>query len=168
MALLPLPAAGTGTSVSSLLAAALSKAHIEDAGGRRAGQSRAGRRITGDTAWHSVSAHWEAVSCSLATWAMVELIALSSESDSDEGMDTLMLLYLTPKRQKSVWKSVYMKRRKTHGEFALTSEVSDKQFTKYLRLNRSQYNEVHRLVQNSIKGVMLKNQLERKTNSPCS
>jgi len=52
---------------------------------------------------------------------MAEFIALSSESDSDEEMDTLMLLYLTSKRQNSVWKSEYMKKRKTHGEFALTS-----------------------------------------------
>ena len=76
---------------------------------------------------------------------MAELIALSSESDSDEEMDTLML-YLTSKRLKSVWKSEYIKTRKTHAEFALTSEFSDKQFTKYFCLNRSQFNEVHRLV----------------------
>ena len=63
---------------------------------------------------------------------MVELIALSSESDFDEEIDTLMLLYLTSKRQKSEWKSEYMKKRKTHGEFALTSEFCDKQFTNYI------------------------------------
>ena len=55
---------------------------------------------------------------------MAKLIALNSESDSDEEMDTLML-YLTSKRQTSVWKSEYMKKRKTHGEFALTSEFFD-------------------------------------------
>ena len=44
----------------------------------------------------------------------------------------------------------YMKKRKTHGEFALTSEFSDKQFTNCFRLNRGQFNELHRLVQNSI------------------
>ena len=43
-----------------------------------------------------------------------------------------------------------MKNRKTHGEFALTSEFSTKQFTNYFRLNRSEFNEVRRLVQNSI------------------
>ena len=72
-----------------------------DAGGRRAGQHRAGRRSTGNTAWHSVSAywdaggrragrgstgntawqsvsaHWEVVSCNLAKWAMAEFIALN-------------------------------------------------------------------------------------------
>jgi len=81
---------------------------------------------------------------------MAEFIALSSESDSGEEMDTLMLLYLTSKRQKSVWKSEYMEKRKIHGELALTSEFSDEQFTNYFRLNRSQFNEVHRLVQNCI------------------
>jgi len=121
-----------------------------DAGEHRARQSRAGRRSTGNTAWQSVGSHWEVVSCNLAKWAMVEFIALSSESDSDEEMDTLMLLYLTSKRQNSVWKSEYMKKRKTHGEFTLTSEFSAKQFTNYFCLNRSQFNEVHRLVQNSI------------------
>jgi len=43
-----------------------------------------------------------------------------------------------------------MKKRKTHGEFALTCEFSAKQFTNYFRLNRSQFNTVHRLVQISI------------------
>jgi hypothetical protein len=88
---------------------------------------------------------------------MAELIALSS--DSDEETDTLMI-YLTSKRQKSVRKSEYMKRRKTHGEFALTSEFSDEQFTNYLRLNRSQFNGVCKIL-STLKGVMLKNQLER-------
>jgi hypothetical protein len=79
---------------------------------------------------------------------MAELIALGSESDSDEEMDAL-LLYETSEPQKSVWKGEYMKKRKTHDEFALTSEFYDKQFTIHFRLNRSQFNEVHRLVQNS-------------------
>ena len=43
-----------------------------------------------------------------------------------------------------------MKKRKTLGEFALASEFSAKQFTKYFRLNRSHFNAVHRLGQNSI------------------
>jgi len=74
---------------------------------------------------------------------MAEFIALSSESDSGEEIKT-------SKRQNSEWKSEYMEKRKTHGEFALTSEFSAKQFTTYFRLNRSQFNEVHRLVKNSI------------------
>jgi hypothetical protein len=43
---------------------------------------------------------------------MAELITLGSKSDCDEETDMLMLLYLTLKRQKSVWKSEYMKKRK--------------------------------------------------------
>jgi hypothetical protein len=78
---------------------------------------------------------------------MAELIALSSEPDSDEEMDTLLFSRITSKRQKSVWKSEYMKERETHGEFAVTSEFSDKQFTKYLRLNRSQFNEVCKVLE---------------------
>jgi len=42
---------------------------------------------------------------------MAEFITLSSESDSGEEMDTPML-YLTSKRQNSVWKREYMKKRK--------------------------------------------------------
>ena len=61
-----------------------------------------------------------------------------------------MLVYLTSKPQNSVWKSEYMKKIKTHDEFGLTSEFSAKQLTNYCRLNRSQFNEVHRLVQISI------------------
>ncbi|KAF0749182.1 protein ANTAGONIST OF LIKE HETEROCHROMATIN PROTEIN 1-like [Aphis craccivora] len=67
---------------------------------------------------------------------------LSSESDSDEEMNELLLLYSLSKRNKSIWKSAYMKKRKSHGEFILTSEFSDKQFTNYFRLNRNQFNEV--------------------------
>jgi hypothetical protein len=81
---------------------------------------------------------------------VAELIGLSSESDSDEEMNTLMLLYLTAKRQKSVWKSEYMKKRKTHREFVLTLEFSAKQLNDCFRLNRSQFNTVHWLVKNSV------------------
>jgi hypothetical protein len=63
---------------------------------------------------------------------MAELPALSSESDSDEEMDMLMVLYLTSKKHQSVRKIEYMEKRKTHGEFALTSEFSDKQFSNYV------------------------------------
>lgn len=65
---------------------------------------------------------------------------LRSVSDSDEEMDELLLLYSLSKRNKSIWKSAYMKKRKSHGEFILTSEFSDKQFTNYFRLSRNQFN----------------------------
>jgi len=40
--------------------------------------------------------------------------------------------------------------RKTQGEFALTPEFSDKHFTNNFCLNRRQFSEVHRLVENSV------------------
>jgi hypothetical protein len=52
-----------------------------DAGQGSAGQGDAARETLRDT---RVSEHWEVVCCSPAKWAMAELIALSSESDSDE------------------------------------------------------------------------------------
>jgi len=46
-------------------------------------------------------------------------------------------------------KRVYEKE-KIHGEFTLMSEFSAKQFANHFRLNLRQFNEVHRLVQNSL------------------
>jgi len=94
------------------LAVSTTDVHLGPGAHWDAGGSRAGRRSAGNTAWQSVSAHWEVVSCNLAKWAMAEFIALSSESESDEEMDTLLLLYLTSKRQNSVWKNEYMKKEK--------------------------------------------------------
>jgi len=68
---------------------------------------------------------------------------LSPESDSDEEMDELLLLCSLSKRNKSIWKSAYTKKRKSHGEFVLTSEFSDKQFANYFRLNRNQFCELN-------------------------
>lgn len=62
------------------------------------------------------------------------LISLSSESDSDDEFDELLLLYSLTKRKK-LWKSNFIKKRKSHGEFNLSSEFSDKQFSNYFRLN---------------------------------
>ncbi|KAJ8894728.1 hypothetical protein PR048_000035 [Dryococelus australis] len=57
-------------------------------------------------------------------------------------MDTEMLVYITSKRNKTIWKSPYMPKRKTHGEFVLKSESSDKQLSHYFRVNRDQFSEV--------------------------
>ena len=78
---------------------------------------------------------------------------LSSESDSDEEMNELLLLYSLSKRNKSIWKNEYTKKRKSHGEFILTSEFSDKQFTNYIRLNRNQFNKVLSIVNDKIYSV---------------
>jgi hypothetical protein len=52
--------------------------------------------------------------------------------------------------EKVMWKSGYMKKRKSHGEFALTSEFSDSKFINYFRLNRNQFNQVHGIIQSYI------------------
>ncbi|KAJ8965548.1 hypothetical protein NQ314_004048 [Rhamnusium bicolor] len=75
---------------------------------------------------------------------MAEQFDLSSESDSDADMEINMLVYDMAKRRKSIWKSSYMEKRRSHGEFTLTSEFSD------FRLNRIQFNEVHSIIENTI------------------
>lgn len=77
------------------------------------------------------------------------LINLSSESDSDDEFDELNLLYLLSTRKK-LWKSNFIKKRKTHGEFNLSLEFSDKQFSNYFRVNRNQFNEVLNLIRDTI------------------
>lgn len=77
------------------------------------------------------------------------LINLSSESDSDDEFDELILLYSLTK-QKKTWKSNFMKKRQSHGEFNLSSEFSDKQFLNYFRLDRNQFNEVLHLIRDTI------------------
>lgn len=43
-----------------------------------------------------------------------------------------------------------MKKWKSHGEFVLISEFSDKQFANYFRLNRNHFNEVLDIVNDKI------------------
>jgi hypothetical protein len=50
------------------------------------------------------------------------LINLSSESDSDEEFDELILLYSLSK-EKNTWKSNFTKRRQSHGVFNLSSVI---------------------------------------------
>jgi hypothetical protein len=69
-----------------------------------------------------------------------ELIDLSSGSDSDEG-SVKLILYSLIKRKKSR-NSEFMKKRMSYGEFALTTELSEKQFTNYFHLNRYRFHEV--------------------------
>ncbi|XP_050504168.1 uncharacterized protein LOC126889520 [Diabrotica virgifera virgifera] len=74
----------------------------------------------------------------------------SSESESDAEFEETILLFNMSKRKKSFWKSDYMKKRSTHGEFALSSEFSDPAYLNYFRLSRKQVDEVHNLIENSI------------------
>ena len=67
------------------------------------------------------------------------LIDLSSESDSESEFVFETVCY-----------TALMKKRLSHGEFALTKEFDDEKFTNYFRLNRDQFKEVHVLVKNEI------------------
>ena len=70
---------------------------------------------------------------SLSSCAVVFIMAvakdyfgnLSSESGSENEFEKVMLLYDICRGKRSVWKSEYMEKREIHGEFALTSELSD-------------------------------------------
>ncbi|XP_071051164.1 uncharacterized protein [Onthophagus taurus] len=76
---------------------------------------------------------------------------LSSDSDLDALINCTLLYAATKfKRKKRIWKSSYLRKRETHGEFRLTSEFSDDQFTNYFRMNRMQFEEVHNTIQNKI------------------
>ena len=43
-----------------------------------------------------------------------------------------------------------MEKRNTHGEFVLTSELSDDRYMNYFRLSRDQFEDVHSIVQNDV------------------
>lgn len=62
---------------------------------------------------------------------MTTYLDLSSKSYSDAEFEEIALLWHISKRNKSHWKSTYMKKRQSHGKFALTSEFSDAKFTNY-------------------------------------
>ena len=64
---------------------------------------------------------------------------LSSDSDSENEFEKVMLLYDICRAKRSVWRSEYMEKRKTHGEFALPSELSDTRYKNYFRLSRDQF-----------------------------
>nr|CAH7720791.1 unnamed protein product [Callosobruchus chinensis]CAH7766622.1 unnamed protein product [Callosobruchus chinensis] len=46
--------------------------------------------------------------------------------------------------------SLYIRKRSSHGEFALTRELNDAKFSNYFRLTREQFSEVHELIKNKI------------------
>lgn len=82
--------------------------------------------------------------------SIMALFLDSSESESDEEFEETVLLYNITKRKKSFWKSNYMKRRNTHGEFALSSEFSEPVFSNYFRLSREQFDKVHNMIEHRI------------------
>ncbi|KAJ8886366.1 hypothetical protein PR048_012577 [Dryococelus australis] len=78
------------------------------------------------------------------------ILDLSSESDSDFEMETVMLLLDNCRRRKGFWRSEYMEKRGTHGEFVVTNELSDSCFRNYCRLTRNQFEEVHSMIEEEI------------------
>lgn len=77
------------------------------------------------------------------------LINLSSDSDSDDEFDELLLLYSWYNRKK-LWKSYFIKKWKSLGGFSLSLEISDKQFSNYFRFNWNQFNEVLNLIRDTV------------------
>lgn len=75
----------------------------------------------------------------------MDAIDLSSESDSDNEFLNRLLL-IRKSYGKKIWKSSYMSKRKTHGEFKLTSEFSDEKFKNYFRMTRNDFKEVHAMI----------------------
>lgn len=86
--------------------------------------------------------------------AMNELLLLdfSSESDSEnEWEDNLCVSALFTKYKSG--KHLYLLKRKSHGEFALTKELTNDKFRNYFRLSRDQFYEVHELIRLHIEKV---------------
>ena len=84
---------------------------------------------------------------------------LSSDSDSENEFEKVMLLYDICRAKRSVWRSEYMEKRKTHGEFALTSELSDARYKNYFRLSRDQFEDMHTMIHSVIHHSLMTNSL---------
>ncbi|KAG5888282.1 hypothetical protein JTB14_006670 [Gonioctena quinquepunctata] len=77
------------------------------------------------------------------------LLDLESESEDEERFIMLHLLNQKRKRGKT---NEYLRKRETHREFNLSSEIPGTVFKKSFRLNRRQFSEVHELIKNDITG----------------
>lgn len=78
------------------------------------------------------------------------LIDISSESDSENECEITMIISTSLRKKKS---NLFLKKRKTHGEFALTKELTNEKFTNYFRLSRDQFQEMHEIIKNQIEQV---------------
>ncbi|KAG5875767.1 hypothetical protein JTB14_022476 [Gonioctena quinquepunctata] len=74
----------------------------------------------------------------------------SSESDSEDEFEFEMISSISQMANKKSVRSLYMEKRNTHEEFALTKEFSNGKFTNYFRLNRDQFKEVHEIIKKEI------------------
>lgn len=81
--------------------------------------------------------------------AYEQLLDLESESENDE---RLVLLHLLNKNKKKSKRNAYLRKRASHGEFRLSSEVPDSLFKESFRLNRRQFFEVYELIKTDITG----------------
>jgi len=75
------------------------------------------------------------------------LLDLESESEDDE-----RYIHLLGKKRKKSKTNEYLRKRESHGEFKLSSEVPDSVFKESFRLNRKQFSEVHELIKMDITG----------------
>lgn len=78
------------------------------------------------------------------------LLELSSESDSDCAAEEDLLMYLVASKKMKSPNNFYLCKRKTHGQFKMTSELPDALYTNYFRMTRNQFAEVHGMIQQSI------------------
>lgn len=78
-----------------------------------------------------------------------KLIDLESESEEEK---IIFLLHSRNKIRERRKKNKYLQRRDSHGEFKLSTEIPDNVFKETFRLNRSQFEEVHCIIQNDIVG----------------
>ncbi|XP_022197965.1 protein ANTAGONIST OF LIKE HETEROCHROMATIN PROTEIN 1 [Nilaparvata lugens] len=78
------------------------------------------------------------------------LLDLSSDSDSDNAAEEEMFLLLLTEKKLKAPNNFYLSKRKSHGQFKMTSELPDSLFTNFFRMNRNQFEEVHALIQECI------------------
>ncbi|XP_050498040.1 uncharacterized protein LOC126879131 [Diabrotica virgifera virgifera] len=76
---------------------------------------------------------------------------LESESE-DEDLMIMCNVIENEKRGKKRKRNMYLKRRETHGEYKLSTELPDNVFKESFRLNRSQFSEVHGIIRDDIVG----------------
>lgn len=77
------------------------------------------------------------------------LLNLSSESESDDAEEEILLYFLIKKKFKSPNKYI-LSERKRSGQFKITTMMSDADFTNYFRMNRNQFFEVHGMIRQHI------------------
>lgn len=81
---------------------------------------------------------------------LIYLNILSSESESDaEEEEEMLVLYMTAKKFKSP-NNFYLSKRKSHGQFKMTSEFPDEVFTNFFRVNRDQFAHIHNMIKESL------------------